>query len=84
MGARRWSSPKLPVWLMAPANRLRGWKAGHANGAAFTRKPGIAVTVFFVTHRFGFAEHFRRQQADSTLFLRPNASPTGAATTSWP
>ena len=33
----------MPVWLMAPANRLRGWKAGHANGAVFTRKPGIAV-----------------------------------------
>ena len=67
----------MPVWLMAPANRLRGWKAGHTNGAVFTRKPGIAVTVFFVTHRFGFAEHFRRQQADSTLLLRAERQPDG-------
>ena len=41
------------------------------------------ITVFFVTHRFGFAEHFRRQQAEPCS-CEPNASPTGAATTSWP
>jgi len=35
------------------------------------------ITVFFVTHRFGFAEHFRRQQADSTLFLRAERQPGG-------
>ncbi len=28
------------------------------------------IKVFFVTHRFGFAEHYHRQQAGSTLFLR--------------
>jgi hypothetical protein len=33
--------------------------------------------VFFVTHRFGFAEHFHRQQADSTLFLRAERQPDG-------
>jgi hypothetical protein len=35
------------------------------------------ITVFFVTHRFGFAEHFHRQQADSTLFLRAQRQPDG-------
>jgi hypothetical protein len=33
--------------------------------------------VFFVTHRFGFAQHFHRQQADSTLFLRAERQPDG-------
>ena len=28
------------------------------------------ITVFFVTHRFDFAERFRRQEPGSTLFLR--------------
>lgn len=28
---------------MAPANRLRGWKAGHADGAVFNRKHGTAA-----------------------------------------
>ena len=35
------------------------------------------ITVFFVTHRFGFAEHFHRQQADSTLFLRAERQSDG-------
>ena len=35
------------------------------------------ITVFFVTHRFGFAQHFHRQQADSTLFLRAERQPDG-------
>ena len=35
------------------------------------------ITVFFVTHRFGFAEHYHRQQADSTLFLRAERQPDG-------
>jgi hypothetical protein len=35
------------------------------------------IKVFFVTHRFGFAEHFRRQQAGSTLFLRAERQPDG-------
>jgi len=33
--------------------------------------------VFFVTHRFGFAEHFHRQQAGTTLFLRAKRQPDG-------
>ena len=40
------------------------------------------VKVFFVTHRFDFAEGFYRQHADSSLFLELSASPTGAGTTS--
>jgi hypothetical protein len=35
------------------------------------------ITVFFVTHRFGFAEYFHRQQAASTLFLRAERQPDG-------
>jgi hypothetical protein len=35
------------------------------------------IKVFFVTHRFGFAEHFHRQQADSTLFLRAERQADG-------
>ena len=35
------------------------------------------ITVFFVTHRFEFAERFRRQQPGSTLFLRAERQPDG-------
>ena len=35
------------------------------------------IKVFFVTHRFGFAEHYHRQQAASTLFLRAERQPDG-------
>ena len=35
------------------------------------------VKVFFVTHRFDFAERFHRQHADSTLFLRAERQPDG-------
>jgi MutS domain V len=35
------------------------------------------IKVFFVTHRFGFAKHYHRQQADSTLFLRAERQPDG-------
>jgi hypothetical protein len=42
------------------------------------------ITVFFVTHRFGFAKHFHRQQADSALFLRAERQPDGRRTTSSP
>jgi hypothetical protein len=36
------------------------------------------VKVFFVTHRFDFAERFRRQRASSTLFLRAERRPDGS------
>ena len=35
------------------------------------------ITVFFVSHRFEFAERFRRQQPGSTLFLRAEREPDG-------
>jgi hypothetical protein len=35
------------------------------------------VKVFFVTHRFDFAEGFDRQHADSSLFLRAERQPDG-------
>ena len=36
------------------------------------------ITVFFVTHRFGFADRFRRQRAPVTLFLRAERQPDGS------
>jgi hypothetical protein len=35
------------------------------------------IRVFFVTHRFAFAERFHRQYAPSTLFLRAERQPDG-------
>jgi hypothetical protein len=35
------------------------------------------VRVFFVTHRFDFADRFRRQQAHPSLFLRAERRPDG-------
>ena len=35
------------------------------------------VKVFFVTHRFSFADRFRRQRAPSSLFLRAEREPDG-------
>jgi DNA mismatch repair ATPase MutS len=35
------------------------------------------VRVFFVSHRFDFADSFRRQHADSTVFLRAERQPDG-------
>jgi hypothetical protein len=36
------------------------------------------IRVFFVTHRFGFADRFRRQHRDCTLFLRAERQPDGS------
>ena len=36
------------------------------------------MRVFFVTHRFGFADRFRRQHAPATLFLRAERQPDGS------
>jgi hypothetical protein len=33
--------------------------------------------VFFVSHRFDFADSFRRQRADSTVFLRAERQADG-------
>ena len=36
------------------------------------------IKVFYVTHRFGFADRFRRQHAPTTLFLRAGRQPDGS------
>jgi hypothetical protein len=36
------------------------------------------VMVFFVTHRFDFADWFLRQHASSTIFLRAGRQPDGS------
>ncbi len=36
-----------------------------------------SVKVFFVTHRFSFADRFRREHASTTLFLRAERQPDG-------
>jgi len=36
------------------------------------------VKVFFVTHRFAFADRFRRQHAPTALFLRAERQPDGS------
>ena len=36
------------------------------------------IQVFFVTHWFGFADRFRREQASTTLFLRAERQPDGS------
>ena len=36
------------------------------------------IKVFYVTHRFGFADRFRRQRATATLFLRAERQPDGS------
>ena len=38
------------------------------------------VRAFFVTHQFDFADSFRREQPDSTLFLRAPRQPDGRRT----
>jgi len=38
------------------------------------------IRVFFVTHRFTFADRFRREQAPSSLFLRAERGPDGRRT----
>jgi DNA mismatch repair ATPase MutS len=38
------------------------------------------IKVLFVSHRFGFAEHFRREHARSTLFLRAERQADGPRT----
>lgn len=35
------------------------------------------IKVFFVTHRFDFADRFRRQHAPAALFLRAERQPGG-------
>jgi DNA mismatch repair ATPase MutS len=58
----------------AGTNEREGSEIGHQITRALLE---AEITVFFVTHRFEFAERFRRQQPGSTLFLRAERQPDG-------
>jgi MutS domain V len=58
----------------AGTNEREGSEIGHQITRALLE---AQITVFFVTHRFEFAERFRRQQAGFTLFLRAERQPDG-------
>ncbi len=58
----------------AGTNEREGSEIGHQVVRALL---DAQVKVFFVTHRFDFAERFRRQRARSTLFLRAERQPGG-------
>jgi MutS domain V len=59
----------------AGTNEREGSEIGHQVVRALL---DAQVKVFFVTHRFDFAERFRRQRAPSTLFLRAERRPDGS------
>lgn len=59
----------------AGTNEREGSEIGHQVVRALL---DAQVRVFFVTHRFDFAERFRRQRARSTLFLRAERRPDGS------
>ena len=58
----------------AGTNECEGSEIGHQVVRALLE---AEVKVFFVTHRFDFAERFHRQHAGSTLFLRAERQPDG-------
>jgi DNA mismatch repair ATPase MutS len=58
----------------AGTNEREGSEIGHQIVAALLE---AHVTVFFVSHRFDFADRFHHQNADSTLFLRAERRPDG-------
>ncbi len=57
-----------------PGDYREGSEIGHQVVRALL---DAQVKVFFVTHRFDFAERFRRQHAPATLFLRAERKPDG-------
>jgi MutS domain V len=59
----------------AGTNEREGSEIGHQVVRALL---DAQVKVFFVTHRFDFAERFRRERAPSTLFLRAERRPDGS------
>jgi hypothetical protein len=59
----------------AGTNEREGSEIGHQVVRALL---DAQVKVFFVTHRFDFADRFRRQRAPSTLFLRAERRPDGS------
>ncbi len=58
----------------AGTNEREGSEIGHQVVRALL---DAQIKVFFVTHRFDFADRFHRQQARSTLFLRAERRPDG-------
>jgi hypothetical protein len=58
----------------AGTNEREGSEIGHQVVRALL---DAQVKVFFVTHRFDFADRFHRQRARSTLFLRAERGPDG-------
>jgi hypothetical protein len=58
----------------AGTNEREGSEIGHQVVRALLE---AQVKVFFVTHRYSFAERFHRQHAASTLFLRAERQPGG-------
>jgi hypothetical protein len=58
----------------AGTNEREGSEIGHQVVRALL---DAQVKVFFVTHRFDFADRFHRQHAGSTLFLRAERQPDG-------
>ncbi len=58
----------------AGTNEREGSEIGYQIVSALLE---AQVKVFFVSHRFDFAERFRRQHAHSTLFLRAERHPDG-------
>ena len=58
----------------AGTNEREGSEIGHQVVRALL---DADIKVFFVTHRFDFADRFRHQHAHSTLFLRAERQPDG-------
>ena len=58
----------------AGTNEREGSEIGHQVVRALL---DAQIKVFFVTHRFDFADRFHRQHARSTLFLRAERGPDG-------
>jgi DNA mismatch repair ATPase MutS len=61
----------------AGTNEREGSEIGHQVVRALL---DAQIKVFFVTHRFEFADRFHRQQVRSTLFLRAERRPDGSRT----
>jgi DNA mismatch repair ATPase MutS len=61
----------------AGTNEREGSEIGHQVVRALL---DAQIQVFFVTHRFDFADRFHRQHARSTLFLRAGRRPDGRRT----
>ncbi len=59
----------------AGTNEREGAEIGHQVVRALLE---AKIRVLFVTHRFEFADRFRRERADGTLFLRAERNPDGS------